>query len=713
MSVVLPTFNRCARLERVLRALEAQTFQGPVEIVVVSDGSTDGTSSFLASFDTAMDMAVIEQPNAGPAVARNRGIEAAKHELIVFLDDDVVPAPRLIAEHVTAHQRSGDDKLVVIGPMLSPEDAGYSPWVAWEQEQLEKQYVQLRVDPGAYYRQFYTGNASVFRHHLLEAGGFDPEFRRAEDVELAYRLDRAGLRFEFCPTAHGFHYAERSFESWISMAYEYGRNNVAFAESGQDFLLSSVAVEFRNRHRLQQKLVRALVDRPKASKATLSMLHGVVRLADRAGAARVAGNALSAMYGVQHYQGFADGLGSGTELLRLLDRNGRETEVFLPTFVLEQTLGHVTHGKNLQHTLNDMRGVLLGIVEVEQGMPSWSERIPGWSNWTVRAGIRARLGLRARVRSARTTEIQALFVHSQVPAVLIGRWLRRLPSIVSLDATPLQYDSLGTSYAHEVGSPRVEGLKFRLNRRCFHAADHLVTWSSWARDGLVNDYGLDPEKVTVIAPGVNAELWTRTRVREPDSGPVCVLFVGGDFERKGGALLLEAARILRERDDLPEFELHVVTKGAIAANVTPVVVHNGVTPNSPELIDLFHQSEIFCLPTYGDCLPMVLAEAGAAELALISTDVGAISEVVQPGETGELVQVGDVASLVEALRLLLSDPERRRRYGANARNLVRNDHDARRNAIQLVELLARVADFDLAPDWTEPVPRFRPGGAAH
>lgn len=711
VSVVLPTFNRCERLARVLNALDQQTYEGPFEVVVVSDGSTDDTNAFLASAKTSFDLVVIEQPNSGPAVARNRGIEAAKNNLIVFIDDDVIPVPDLIAEHVAAHQRAGDGRLVAIGPMLSPEDANYSPWVAWEQEKLQEQYVGLRSNPTAYYRQFYTGNASVLRHHLEKSGGFDADLRRAEDVELAYRLDRAGLRFEFCPTARGFHYAERSFDSWIAMAYDYGKTNVAFDRSGQDFLLRSLANEFRQRHRYQQKFVRTFVGRPRASRLALRALRTLVSVADKAGSAQVSANALSAMYGLEHYRGMADGLGSASALLALLDRRGRDEDVFLPVFTLEQTLGHVTHGKNLQNILNPMRGLLLGVEKVEQGMPAWSARVPGWSNWTVRAGIRAQLSLRARVRRTPSAEIQALFVHSQVPAVLLVSWLKKLPSIVSLDATPLQYDSLGASYAHETGPPWIERIKFRLNRRCFHAANHLVTWSAWARDGLVADYGVEASKVTVIAPGVNPALWTRTTARKPDDSSIGVLFVGGDFERKGGAELLEAARLLREQPDVPPFDLHIVTKSAIAEDVTPVIVYNNMSPNSPELIDLFHQSDIFCLPTYGDCLPMVLAEAGAAELALISTDVGAISEVVRPGETGELVEVGDVASLVEALGTLVRDPERRRRYGSNANELVRRDHDARQNAIQLVELLADVAGKDLVADWTEPLPQFVAGGS--
>ena len=136
VSVVRPTFNRRERLARVLRSLEQQTFEGAFEAVVVSDGSTDGTGDLLASADLSLDLVVLEQQNSGPAVARNRGIETAKHDLILFLDYDVVPAPDLVAEHVAAHQRADGERLAVIGPMLSPEDAVYSPWGACQQSRI-------------------------------------------------------------------------------------------------------------------------------------------------------------------------------------------------------------------------------------------------------------------------------------------------------------------------------------------------------------------------------------------------------------------------------------------------------------------------------------------------------------------------------------------------------------------------------------------------
>jgi glycosyltransferase involved in cell wall biosynthesis len=103
---------------------------------------------------------------------------------------------------------------------------------------------------------------------------------------------------------------------------------------------------------------------------------------------------------------------------------------------------------------------------------------------------------------------------------------------------------------------------------------------------------------------------------------------------------------------------------------------------------------VFCLPTLGDCLPMVLAEAAAAGLPLVATNVGAIHEIVRSGETGDLVAPGDVHALVGALRPLIVDPDLRRRYGDAAHQLAVREHDARVNAGRIVQLLRTAASSD-------------------
>lgn len=354
-------------------------------------------------------------------------------------------------------------------------------------------------------------------------------------------------------------------------------------------------------------------------------------------------------------------------------------------FILEQALGHITHASNLRANVprDPEIQAYWGLVPWET--PGIGQYIPIFkSNWTVRAGLRAR---RLVATMARQTNLDALFFHTQVPAVLSTRWIKRIPSIVSLDATPLQYDALGTAYHHGRGPAWLEHIKWRMNRACFHAARRLVTWSTWARQSLVDDYDVPANKITVIPPGVNTDEWLRPAPRVLHDGPVKILFVGGNLERKGGLLLLEAFRRLRSLN----VELHLVTRDTVPAE-PGLFVYNDMQPNSAPLKQLYYESDIFCLPTYGDCLPMVLSEAGATGLPGIATRIAAIPEIVQDGTTGFLIPPGDVPALVATLQRLIDNPTLRLDMGARAIELVKREFDARHNAYRLLDLLKQEAE---------------------
>lgn len=357
-------------------------------------------------------------------------------------------------------------------------------------------------------------------------------------------------------------------------------------------------------------------------------------------------------------------------------------------FIIEQALGHVTHGQNLQALVPLDPAVQAHWALPEFPVAGLAAKIPLYkSNWTVRAGLRSRRLLR---QMARQTRLDALFWHTQVTAVLNPDWLRHIPSVISLDATPMQYDELGEFYAHESGPAWLEQQKWRLNRDAFRAARHIVAWTHWTQEGLVRDYEVPPDKISVIPPGVTVADWLRPAPRPapPATAPVKILFVGGDLARKGGLLLLEAFRALRQRHAI---ELHLVTRDAVETEPS-LFVYNTMQPNSAPLKQLYFDSDIFCLPTFGDCLPMVLSEAGAAGLTAVSTRVAGIPEIVQDGETGLLVPAGDTAALTQALETLILDGALRRRMGETAVSRITAHFDAAQNAARLLALLKKVAD---------------------
>jgi glycosyltransferase involved in cell wall biosynthesis len=309
-SVVIPTYNRLGRLRQVITALEQQTYPlDAYEVIVISDGSTDGTEAYLEALSSTMRLRWFSQANRGPAAARNAGIQKAGGEFIVFIDDDVVPEPQLLGEHARSHQEACQD-VVVLGPLLTPEGFEMSPWIRWEQEMLMKGYrALLRGDWPASARQFYTGNASLRRSHLLAVGGFDEGLRRAEDVELAYRLANKGLDFVFNIHAAGMHFAERSFRAWLDAAHTYGRNDVIFArDRNQKWLLSAVRQEFQDRHFLIRSLVRVCRGRSRLTEIASTALK---LAADAATLLRARGTerfAYSGLFNLQYYTGLFDEL---------------------------------------------------------------------------------------------------------------------------------------------------------------------------------------------------------------------------------------------------------------------------------------------------------------------------------------------------------------------------------------------------------------------
>lgn len=322
LSVVIPTYNRCGPVLRTLAALDHQTTTSPsgrsfdFEVIVVSDGSSDGTVEALERLDPGFPLTVVDQLNAGPSRARNAGVARATGDIVLFIDDDVVPEPECAGVHFDRH--AVRDDVVVIGPMLTPPDHDMSPWVAWEQHQLEKWYPFFADHPEAAHHHFYTGNASLRRAAFVAAGGFDESLSRAEDVELAWRLHERGAHFEVALHARALHYAERSLQSWRSIAYEYGRTEVGFVERGDRDRQQLLREKYERMPAAQRGLVEWCARGARRVDVVAGGAERVGILASRIRFARAARAGLSAGYGIRFHAGVVDGLGPSRSLDQLL-----------------------------------------------------------------------------------------------------------------------------------------------------------------------------------------------------------------------------------------------------------------------------------------------------------------------------------------------------------------------------------------------------------
>jgi glycosyltransferase involved in cell wall biosynthesis len=345
-------------------------------------------------------------------------------------------------------------------------------------------------------------------------------------------------------------------------------------------------------------------------------------------------------------------------------------------FVLEQHLGHKTYADNLVAQLEEQDLFDSTVVPVSYA-PSgdWRERLP------MPDGVRALLrGRREVARGIQPNTCDVHFFNSQVPAAIGGRGARAVPYVVSSSETPLQYDSMAAHYDHALDGPLVTRLKHRWNASMYRNAAAVVCWSSWARESVISDYGVPPERVVVIPPGVDLTRWAPRTTRL--DGPVRIVFVGGDFVRKGGPELLQAFRSLDDNSA----ELTIVTKDPIGdAHDARVVV--GLTPNDRRLIDLVVEADLFLLPTRAETFGVAAVEAQAAGVPVIATDLAGLRDVVEDGRTGYLVPVSDQDALDGAVRRLVQDGPGRRAMGEAARKRASKLFDQRTNAQRLFELL--------------------------
>jgi glycosyltransferase involved in cell wall biosynthesis len=188
----------------------------------------------------------------------------------------------------------------------------------------------------------------------------------------------------------------------------------------------------------------------------------------------------------------------------------------------------------------------------------------------------------------------------------------------------------------------------------------------------------------VNPPGV--DLPERIPSRVPVAGrPVKVLFVGGDFARKGGFLLVEALQTL----DVP-WELHLVTRDE-TPGAPNIRVHGALENRSETYAALFRSCDLFALPTLADCHSIATIEAMAAGLPVISTNVGGIPEIVVDGQTGFLTAPGDREALRRSLCRLIADPALRQRMGEAGRRRAEARFDARDRASTVRAVIESVA----------------------
>lgn len=238
VSVIVPTFNRREILGRSLETLVAQNLApSRFEIIVVVDGSTDGTTASLCALKPACRFRVIEQENRGPAAARNTGYRAAEADLVLFLDDDMLCDAGLVAAHIAAHQKLA--RGVAFGSLfLSPDSLPSLAAECFDRE-IGKFHLEQKLRPAAEWQitDCVFSNSSLPRALLEEVGGFDESFRMREDLEMGYRLFRAGVRPVYVSSAIAYQHYQKTAADLIRDAEVFAGGDVLFARKYPEALV--------------------------------------------------------------------------------------------------------------------------------------------------------------------------------------------------------------------------------------------------------------------------------------------------------------------------------------------------------------------------------------------------------------------------------------------------------------------------------------------
>jgi glycosyltransferase involved in cell wall biosynthesis len=248
--------------------------------------------------------------------------------------------------------------------------------------------------------------------------------------------------------------------------------------------------------------------------------------------------------------------------------------------------------------------------------------------------------------------VHTVVVNTQSVALALTAAARELPVFVCLDAT---FAQLARSAWFAPNTPSRWFLPLTLaplrgrERRLFQAAHRLLAWSEPVRESLLGEYGLPPEKVALLPPSVEPPP-PRPTLWIPKPRPQ-LLFVGGDFKRKGGPMVLECYR----RHFASAADLHVVTQSAVAPE-PGVLVHRSVSAGSPAWRRLWELADLFLFPSALETFGIASLEALAFEVPVVAADVGAARWILADGRAGVLLTHPGADALAAAIRQVLGDP---------------------------------------------------------
>jgi glycosyltransferase involved in cell wall biosynthesis len=347
-------------------------------------------------------------------------------------------------------------------------------------------------------------------------------------------------------------------------------------------------------------------------------------------------------------------------------------------FVMSEEVGLRTQYLNWRKHFPKDLGIEPHWITISFDKPGgWIEKLPGIP---FKSRIRAALEIREGLRSG---PFDATFIGVHSALATMPGYLSKYACFTTLDVTPKQLHAFGELYGKYPSKiPVVEAAKHRSRARNFNRYRALFPWSHWAADSLVDDYGVNRDRVHVIPPGVDIDQW-RPPTETSQDEHVNLLFVGGDFERKGGELLLEWARTTSSKN----WRLNIVTRKKLSLTDDRITVHNNLSSNDPALTQLYRTSNIFVLPTFADCYSIAGIEALASGLPVLLSKTGGTGDVILDGKTGYLLETQSINEVDYKLNQLINDLEIRKRMSVAARNDANLRYDVVKNIRKTVGIM--------------------------
>jgi len=282
--------------------------------------------------------------------------------------------------------------------------------------------------------------------------------------------------------------------------------------------------------------------------------------------------------------------------------------------------------------------------------------------------------------------VDAVVVNTQSVGLELCRWKSAPPYYVCLDATFAQLARSPWLAPRRLGrwtSPITLAYLRARERELFRSARGFMPWSEVAAQSLRDEYGVSAEKIHLLPPSVPAGAYRKQPVPQP-SRRRRILFMGGDFQRKGGPLLLDAYR----RHLVQTFDLQIVTESPVKEEPGVQVLH-GVQPNSAAWRACWESADVFVFPSTLETFGIVLVEALAFGVPVVSTRVGAADEILANGAAGLLLNQASADDLAMAIQHVFQEPESTARRVARGLQLVQAKYDRADNARRLATLLTR------------------------